>query len=97
MAVVGITDSLRILLAQVDASQADIVLLEWQITLEEMTTLLSKIHHLTRSPKVVYFSSNEEEKSQIKTAGADYVILKNAPPDELVPIVNRIDLQSTKM
>jgi hypothetical protein len=28
-------------------------------------------------------------------AGADYVILKNAPPDELLPILNKMKLQST--
>ena len=41
-----------------------------------------------------YFLGDPEERQKVLDAGADYVILKNAPPDELLPILNKIDLQS---
>jgi len=94
MAVVGITDRLQNLLPQLEASQACILLLEWRLTPQAMAELLEKIHQLPYPPQVIYFSSDQEEERQIGAAGADYVILKNAPPDELVPIINRINLKS---
>ena len=97
IAVVGITDRLKSLLPQLEASQADVLLLEWQLTPQAMIDLLAKIHTLPQSPKVVYFSGDLEEEQQIRAAGVDYVILKNAPPDELLPILNQINLQSTNI
>jgi DNA-binding NarL/FixJ family response regulator len=97
IAVVGITDRLQSLFPQLEASQADVLLLEWQLTPQAMIDLLAKIHTLPQSPKVVYFSGDLEEEQQIRAAGVDYVILKNAPPDELLPILNQINLQSTNI
>ena len=62
-----------------------------------MIDLLAKTHTLPQPPKVVYFSGGLEEEQQIRAAGIDYVILKNAPPDELLPILNQINLQSTNI
>jgi DNA-binding NarL/FixJ family response regulator len=97
IAVVGFTDRLKSLFPQLEASQADVLLLEWQLTPQAMIDLLAKIHTLPQSPKVVYFSGDLEEEQQIRAAGVDYVILKNAPPDELLPILNQINLQSTNI
>ena len=94
MAVVGITDRLQNLLPQLEASQACILLLEWRLTPLAMAELLEKIHQLPSPPQVIYFASDREEEQQIRAAGANYVILKNAPPDELVPIINRSNLNS---
>jgi DNA-binding NarL/FixJ family response regulator len=97
MAVVGFTDRLKSLLPQLEASQADVLLLEWQLTPQAMIDLLAKIQTLPQSPKIVYFSGDLEDEQQIRAAGVDYVILKNAPPDELLPILNQINLQSTNI
>jgi DNA-binding NarL/FixJ family response regulator len=95
LTVVGFTDRLDNLLPKLEASQAEILLLEWQLTPQALQDLLAEVHHLTYPHKIIYFSANPEERQQILAAGADYVILKNAPPDELLPILNKIDLQST--
>ena len=97
LAVVGITDRLQSLLPQLEASQSDVLLLEWQLTLQAITDLLAKIRALNHPPKVIYFAGNPLEEQQIHAAGANYVILKNAPPDELLPILTQIDLQSTNL
>ena len=96
LTVVGFTDRLENLLPQLEASQAEILLLEWQMTPESLRQLLAEVHHLAPPHKIIYFSG-DMEKQQILEAGADYVILKNAPPDELLPILNKINLQSTNV
>jgi DNA-binding NarL/FixJ family response regulator len=92
MTVVGFTDRLENLLPQMEAAQAEILLLEWNLSEEAMTDLLLKIHHISVQYKIIFFARDPEERRKITAAGADYVILKNAPPDELLPIVNNIDL-----
>jgi DNA-binding NarL/FixJ family response regulator len=95
--VVGFTDRLESLLPQIKASQAEVLLLEWPMTQEAMTALVSNIHDLSCQYKVISFARDQEESKEILAAGGDYVILKNAPPDELLPILNKIDLQSTNV
>lgn len=97
LAVVGITDRLQSLLPQLEASRAEVLLLEWQLVPQAFKDLMAEIHHLTYPHKIIYFSSNPDERQQVLANGADYFILKNAPPDELLPILNKIDLQSTNV
>jgi DNA-binding NarL/FixJ family response regulator len=97
LTVVGFTDRLENLLPQLQASQAEILLLEWQLALPTLKEILDNVHKLPLTHKVIYFSGDPQERQQILAAGADYVILKNAPPDELLPILSRIDLQSTNV
>lgn len=97
LTVVGFTDRLESLLPQLQASQAEILLLEWQLALPALKETLDNVHKLPLTHKVIYFSGDPQERQQILAAGADYVILKNAPPDELLPILNKIDLQSTNV
>jgi DNA-binding NarL/FixJ family response regulator len=97
LTVVGFTDRLESLLPQLEASQAEVLLLEWQLGHPALKATLDKVHRLPRPHKIIYFSGNPEERQQILADGADYVILKNAPPDELLPILNKIDLQSTNV
>jgi DNA-binding NarL/FixJ family response regulator len=91
MAVVGITDRLENLLPQLEASQACILLLEWQLTRQAMFDLMAGIRKLPTPPQVIYFSGDGEEQ-EIQAASANFVILKSAPADELLPIIDQIDL-----
>jgi DNA-binding NarL/FixJ family response regulator len=97
LTVVGFTDRLQSLLPQLEACQAEILLLEWQLDYPALKKTLDNVHKLPLPQKVVYFSGTPEDHQQILAAGADYVILKNAPPDELLPILNSINLQSTNV
>jgi DNA-binding NarL/FixJ family response regulator len=97
LTVVGFTDRLESLLPQLEASQAEILLLEWQLAYPVLKKTLDNVHKLLLPHTVIYFAGNPEERQQILAAGADYVILKNAPPDELLPILNSINLQSTNV
>jgi DNA-binding NarL/FixJ family response regulator len=97
LAVVGFTDRLENLLPQLEAAQAEVLLLEWQLAQPALREVMDRVHRLSHPHKIIYFSGNPEERQQILADGADYVILKNAPPDELLPILNKIDLQSTNV
>jgi len=92
--IAGITDRLTGLITQLEATQPDIVLLEWKIPLQSIFDLLTGIHNLGNPPKVIYLSSKPEEEAKIIGAGADYFIAKNAPPDQLVLILNKYSDQS---
>jgi len=90
MLVVGITDRLTGLSTQLEVSQPDVLLLEWELPFKSLAGLLTDIHNLECPPKIIYFSSRPGGKKKIITAGADHFIVKDAPPDELLPILNNI-------
>lgn len=94
MFVVGITDRLSSLLPQLVASQPDVLLLEWEMPFQSMADLLTDIHHLECPPKIIILSNRPEEEEKIIAAGADYYIAKNAPPDNLLPILKKSPVPS---
>jgi DNA-binding NarL/FixJ family response regulator len=91
MIVVGITDRLSGFIIQLEATQPDVLLLEWKLTSQKMADLLADIRNLECSPKVLFFSNKPSEKEKILGDGADYFILKDSPPDQLLPILNNIN------
>ena len=88
MAVVGITDRLPNLLSQLWATQPDVLLLEWELPVNEIIDLLSDIRNLPHRSMIIVLSSKPEEERKIIAAGADYFIPMDAPPDDLLPIIN---------
>lgn len=90
MNVVGITDRLSGFITQVEATQPDILLLEWNLPPQKLADLLADIRNLGGSPKILFFSSNPREKEKILADGANYFIRKDSPPDELLPILNNL-------
>ena len=97
MTVVGITDRLESLLPQLEASQANVLLLEWQLTEVALKDLLVQARNLSQLDKIIYFAGDLQDSKQILAAGANHVILKNAPPDELLPILNMYNIKSTNV
>jgi DNA-binding NarL/FixJ family response regulator len=99
MAVVGITDSLPELLPLVETTQPDALLLEWELPIESLANLLADFRSPGRALKIVFFSNNPEDEEKVTSAGADYFILKNAPPDTLLPILreHRASLAESSM
>jgi DNA-binding NarL/FixJ family response regulator len=88
--VVGITERLSGLLTQLEATQAEVLLLEWDLSYQSTAELLTDIHHLGHPPKIIYLSNKPEDKEKILAAGADHFIVKNAPPDQLIPILSKM-------
>lgn len=92
--VVGISDRLKGLLNQLKGSEPDVLLLDWVSPLQSIADLLGNLCILEHRPKTIVFSTRAEDGEAIMAAGADYLITKDAPPDELIPILN--DLRSKK-
>lgn len=90
--VVGISDRLTGLLALLDASEPDVLLLDWKLPVQSMTDLLSELHKLKAQPKTIVLSTRPQEKEAIMAAGAYHFITKDAPPDELLKVLNDIRL-----
>jgi DNA-binding NarL/FixJ family response regulator len=90
MVVVGITDRLPGLITQLEVSQPDAFLLEWALPFQSVAELLTNIHHLKRPPQIIFLSNKLEDKEKTIAAGADYFITRDAPPDELILILNNM-------
>jgi hypothetical protein len=66
------------------------------IYFNSMVKLIDDISHLSPSPQVILLSSIPEERGAVLAAGVDHFILKNAPPDEFLLILNRLRLSKMK-
>jgi DNA-binding NarL/FixJ family response regulator len=94
MVIVGITDRLQGLVPQVDATQPDVLLLDWELSSQSLAKLITDIRNLGRPLRIVFLSSKPEKEQEVLGAGADYFIAKNAPPDKLLLILH--EQQSTR-
>lgn len=92
MSVIGFTDRLSSLLAQLKGSEADVLLLDCTSPVKSIPKLLGDLQDIERRPTTIAFSTRPQEKEAIMNAGADYFIAKDSPPDDLLPILNDIRL-----
>jgi len=97
MAVTGTSDQLVGLPAMVQALCPDVLFLDYELVHQGTIELIDSLHHLGSAPKIIVLSIDPNVKEMTLAAGADYVILKNAPPDDLLPILHEIDLQSNNI
>ena len=75
------------LLAQIAASEPDVLLLDWHLPGMLITELVADLRGLELPPKIIVISVRPEDKDEAMAAGADGFIGKNAPPDELLEII----------
>jgi DNA-binding NarL/FixJ family response regulator len=84
MQVIGVAVNAKGLLAQVEASQPDVLLLDWRLPGMPMTELIADLQALDLPPKLVVLSVRPEDKNAAKAVDADAFIGKTGPPDELL-------------
>jgi DNA-binding NarL/FixJ family response regulator len=92
MVVIGIADRSDGLLAQVGASQPEVLLLDWELAKPTPIGLLGDVGHLEHPPKIIALSINPQVKETALAAGASDFISKDVPPDDLLPILRKIRL-----
>ncbi|MGE5378185.1 MAG: response regulator [Bacteroidota bacterium] len=97
MVIVGITDRLQGLAPQVDATQPDVLLLDWGLSSQSLANLITDIRNLGRPLKIVFLSNNPESEQDVLGAGADYFIAKTAPPDKLLLILHEQQSRLTEI
>jgi two-component system, NarL family, invasion response regulator UvrY len=84
MHVIGMAVQAQGLVTQVEASQAELLILDLDLPKASMPDLLAEIRQLDSPPKIVVVSVRPEEKAMVLSAGADAFVSKNAPPDQLL-------------
>ncbi len=88
--VIGMAIQAEGLVVQVEASRAEVLILDWHLPGASMPELLSDICRLEAPPKIVVLSVNPEVKAAALSAGADAFIGKNAPPDKLLEVIRSL-------
>jgi len=89
MVVAGISDRSDGLLAQVSASQPEVLLLDWELSKQAPIDLIGDLQHLEHRPKIIALSINPQVKEIALASGACDFISKDVPPDDLLPILRR--------
>ena len=88
LSVVGEAVEAEDLLAQVEATQPDLVLLDWELPGLLSDDWLSALRTLCPRLKVIALSGRPEARQAALTAGADTFISKGDPPERLLAAVN---------
>ena len=92
MDVVGLSDRMPGLLTQLEGSQPDVLLLNWEQPVQSIVDLLTKFNDLECQPRVVVLSTDPQIRESVLAAGADFFICKDAPPDMLLSALTDIQL-----
>jgi DNA-binding NarL/FixJ family response regulator len=88
MSVVGEAVEARDLLAQVEATQPDLVLLDWELPGLRTDDWLSTLRMLCPRLKVIALSGQPEARRAALAAGADAFVSKGDPPERLLAAVS---------
>lgn len=94
MIVVGLSDRLSGLLTQLAGSQPDALILDGDLSSQPVKDLLLGLSNLEQRPRTIILTSEPEAAEMTKGTSVDFFISKNAPPDELLPILNQIRLST---
>ncbi len=84
MCVVGEAAEAETLLAQEEATQPDLVLLDWELPGAQITDLLSALRVRCRRTIVIALSGRLEARQEAVDAGIDAFVSKGDPPEYLL-------------
>ena len=90
MHVIGLAIQAKGLVVQVEASRAELLILDWQLPGADMPALINDIGGLVSPPKIVVLAVDPEVKALALSAGADAFVGKNTSPDELLEVVRKL-------
>ena len=90
MYVTGMAIESEGLLKQVEASRADVLILDWHLPGASTIDLLADIQGLESKPKIVVLSIRPEERELALSAGADAFISKSGTPEEMLELVRSV-------
>jgi DNA-binding NarL/FixJ family response regulator len=83
------------MLAQVEATQPDLVLLDWELPGLRTDDRLSALRRLCPRLKVIALSGQLEARRAALTAGADGFVSKGDPPEQLLTTLRAVSAGST--
>jgi DNA-binding NarL/FixJ family response regulator len=88
--VVGMAIQADGLVVQVEASRADLLILDWQLPGANILELLDELGGLPAPPKVIILSINSDLEADAMAAGVDAFVSKGEPPDQLLEAVHAL-------
>jgi DNA-binding NarL/FixJ family response regulator len=78
------------LLEQATTHKPHVILLDWESANGDATRLISAIHQIEPSPRIIVLSSRSESESRALQAGADIFVNKADPPDSLLGAIRAL-------
>jgi len=90
LTVVGEAAEAKDLLTQVQKTQPDLVLLDWELPGLQAADLLLTMHSHYCPLKVVAFSERREARQEALAAGADAFISKEDPQEKLLTTLRKV-------
>ena len=90
MVITGFTDRAEGLQTLVGTLQPDVLLLDCELAKQPIVALIADLHQLAEPPAIIALAINPQVKEPVLAAGASAFISKDAPPDELLPILQRL-------
>jgi DNA-binding NarL/FixJ family response regulator len=91
MHITGIAVEAQGLLAQVEATQPDLVLLDWYLPGQPITEVIAELKKLGQRPQIIVLSVRPEVESEAISAGADAFVTKAKSPDRLLATLRKIE------
>ncbi len=65
LTLVGISDRLIGLLVQLDGSEPDVLMLDWDLPLDSMKALVADLQNLQHPPKTIILSAKPQDEEQL--------------------------------
>ncbi len=93
--VIDETDDITAALDAVSKHQPDLVLVEGNLSAEDMWVFLRQIRRRSPRTRRLMLADTVGEKQEIEAPGAEAICLKGAPPAELVAHIERLLMPST--
>ncbi len=90
MRVVGIAVRSEGLVGQVGAAQPDVLLLDWQLVASAPSEYIKNLRSIESHPHILVCHIRSETRSEAEASGADYFFSKDAPPDQLLIILQKL-------
>jgi DNA-binding NarL/FixJ family response regulator len=91
--VVAEAADIQILLTQAEATQPDLILLEWDLVDRPLEELISALQLLESQPGVILINTTRESKKTPVPAGVDALVIKGDPPKNLMIAIETIRLK----
>ncbi|MCB0155270.1 MAG: response regulator transcription factor [Anaerolineae bacterium] len=85
--IVADIDKQKLLLAQIEASQPELIMLDWDMFGQATVDLLTNLCVLPKRPKILVLSLRSDVEQLALQAGADLFFNKGDSPEKLVTIL----------
>jgi DNA-binding NarL/FixJ family response regulator len=90
--VVGVAREMKTLLALLRVIRPDVVLLDWALTGQPLTDVLTKICRRDDRFKTIVLGTLEDDREAILAAGVDAFVVKGESPQQLLTAIHQLEI-----